>query len=287
MTRETTALPESSLHTFIDEAREFALYFLEGQRLIHDLAVIHSIRGKGFAYFRDVVLSIQPMIALLKGGEQFGFYIDSEEPYFRLKIEAAHHGATRCALLPEDFRHFPEAMHGLVRVQKLFPGNRPPYQSVLEAEGLALREIVNRVLTDSYQTNCAVLVSQRSDQSGMLHQLPPLKGEYVVSPEVLRVRREGIESDLREIFARALTDPGQIRNAIQGIGFRFLAARPVIFRCSCSKGRVLQSLARLGERDRADLFHPGEETVEITCEYCKKRYEISRADLAAAASPIN
>ena len=98
MSTDATALPESRLYTFIDEPREFALYFLEGQRLIHDLAVVHAIRGDGFAYFRDTVLSVQPMIALLKGGEQFGFYIDSEQPYFRLKIEAAHGGATRCAL---------------------------------------------------------------------------------------------------------------------------------------------------------------------------------------------
>ena len=59
-------LPESRLLTFIDSAREFALYFLEGQRLIHDLALLHGIHGLGFGYWRDAVLSIQPMIGLLE-----------------------------------------------------------------------------------------------------------------------------------------------------------------------------------------------------------------------------
>ncbi len=72
-------IPESRLYTFIDAPREFVMYFLEGQLLIQELALLHSIQRSGFAYFRDVVLSVQPMIALLKQGEQFGFYIDSEE----------------------------------------------------------------------------------------------------------------------------------------------------------------------------------------------------------------
>ena len=77
-------LPDSRLYTFLDEQREFALYFLEGQRLIHDLVLTHAVQGPGFAYFRDAVLSVQPMISLIKRGEQIGFYIDSEDPYFRL-----------------------------------------------------------------------------------------------------------------------------------------------------------------------------------------------------------
>ena len=50
-------LPESRLYTFMDEERRHALYFLEGQRLIYDLALVHGIQGPGFAWFRDWVSS--------------------------------------------------------------------------------------------------------------------------------------------------------------------------------------------------------------------------------------
>ena len=144
------APPHSRLYTFIDEPREYALYFLEGQRLIHDLAIVHPIHGAGFAYFRETVLSVQPMIALLKEvGEQFGFYLDSEKPKFQFKIETSHQGDTRCLLLPENFSQFPEQMNGRVRLQRLYPRNRPPYESIIEVDQLALRDIVNRVLRDS------------------------------------------------------------------------------------------------------------------------------------------
>jgi molecular chaperone Hsp33 len=272
--------PESRLYTLIDDSREFALYFLEGQGLIQDVALLHPIHGTGFAYFRDVILSVQPMIALLKHGEQFGFYIDSAEPYFRLKIETAHHGSTRCMLLPEDLRQFPEAMRGLVRLHKLFPKS-PPYESVLRVEGLPLREIVNRVLHDSYQVNCAMMLSQVSDQSMLLHQLPPLPGkdEYEYSPEAVRERRRGIRSSVREIFARALHEEAEIEAAFARIGFRLLAHRPMRFRCSCSRAGMVENLRPVYQQEGDGLFEPGAHDLQVVCEYCKSRYRIARAEL--------
>jgi len=287
--RTPAALRESRLYTFIDEAREFALYFLEGQKLIHDLALLHPIQRAGFAYFRDVVLSVQPMIALLKHGEQIGFYLDSAEPLFRLKIETNHEGAVRCMLLPENFQEFPESVKGLVRVLKLFPNNKLPYESILEIDGLALREIVNRVLLESYQVNSAVLVSQSSDQSAMLHQLPllPQDDDYEYSPERLRARRLALQDDAEKLFSRALAAPEEIKTAFGEIGFRCLASRTVRFFCSCSREGMLANLVLVYRNQRDELFDAGQDSLEIKCEYCKSRYEISRDEVERAVDPRN
>ena len=85
---------------------------MEGQKLIHDLALIRPLQEGGFQYFRDVILSIELMTTLLKRGEQLGFYIDAEEPYFRLKIETNFAGYMRGMLYPDDFRIFPKAVTG-------------------------------------------------------------------------------------------------------------------------------------------------------------------------------
>ena len=287
MIPESANLPESRLYTFIDGDRRFALYFLEGQKLIHDLALTHNVRGEGFAWFRDVVLSFQPMIALLKHGEQFGLYIDSEHPFFRLKIEAAYGGATRCALLPEAFSEFPAAMHGLVRCQKLFPGNRAPYLSILKVEGQPLGAIVNRVLDESYQVHSRVQLSEGSDQSAMLHQLPPLRDEYEYSAAALAARRTGLSNRLQDLLGKGLTGPEQITAGFKDIGFRHLADRPIRFTCSCSRQRVIKSLKSLGEQDRLDLFEPDRDTLHTVCEYCKSEYVIQRSDLAGEPSGPN
>ena len=279
-------LPDSRLYTFIDEPREYALYFLEGQKLIQELALVHPIQGGGFAYFRETVLSVQPMIALLKGGEQIGFYLDSEKPDFLLKIETGHLGATRCMLLPEDFTEFPEAASGFVRVLKLFPNNRPPYESVIQIDGLALRQVVNRVLTDSYQVDCAIAVADTSDQSLMLHQLPMLEGRDD-STNAVHERREGIREQVEDVFARALTDPEEIVRAFSAIGFRLLTHRPVRFECSCSRTHLLSHLAPIYVREGDSLFDPGSETLEVRCEYCKSKYEYSRVELRERSTTGN
>jgi len=274
-------LPESRLHTFVDGARAFTLHFLEGQRLIRDLALLHGVQGPGFAYFRDVVLSVQPMIAYLKRGEQLGFYIDSERPWFRLKIEASWHGDTRCTIVPDRFREFPEEMHGIVRVQKLFPHNRVPYTSVLRIDGLPLRAIVNRVLDESYQVHSAVVVSDTSDQSVLLHRLPSAKpGEDPDdADEDVRRRREQIAGALDAIFSRGLQDTGRVAEAFTEIGFEPLADRVIRFHCNCSRDRMLRNLALVARDDLSVLFDPGQRTLEVTCEYCKSRYEVRRDEV--------
>lgn len=268
----------SRLYTLIDSAREYALYFLEGQRLIEDLALVHPIRGEGFAYFRDVVLSVQPIIALLNGGDQLGFYIDSERPEFRLKIETGHAGVTRCMLLPEEFQEFAEVVHGLVRTLKYSP-SRAPYESVLRVHGEPLRNIVNQVLSESYQVNCAMLLSQVSDQSVLLHQLPPLRNEEIeYSPGSVRARREGIREGVQKIFALGLSDADRIASAFAEIGFRTLAHRPIQFRCDCSRERMISNLGPVYAQEGDALFGE-DETLELTCEYCKSRYKIGKSDL--------
>jgi molecular chaperone Hsp33 len=286
--RSPAPLPDSRLYTFIDTDLRFALYFLEGQRLIRDVALLHPIRGAGFAYFRDVVLSIQPTIALLKHGEQYGFYIDSDRPRFLLKIETGHHGATRCVLLPEGFAEFPEAMHGHVRLQKLSP-HRAPYESVLLADGLPLGTLVNRLLLDSFQTKSVVLLADASDQSILLHRMPPLAGDedHDGSATALAAREASLRPDVETLFARALSERETIVAAFAGLGFRHLADRRVALLCSCSKERFVQGLSLLGQDDREDLFAQDSAGIEVTCEYCKTRYAISREDLARSRHPLH
>jgi molecular chaperone Hsp33 len=284
----TRGLPaESRLWTFMDEPREYALYFLEGQRLIHDLALIHPINGPGLAYFREVVLSIQPLIALLKVGEQLGFYIDSEEPWFRLKIETSHEGHVRCTMLPEGFDEYPEAITGLVRVERRFPSARQPYQSIVRLDEAPLREIVNRVLADSWQVPCATYVSPDADQSAMLHQMPPLKSDDLsrFSPEALRERLEGLIEPMRPLFVRALQEEGEIIEAFAELGFHPLTTRPVVLRCTCTRERVIRGLLMLD--DPEEVFEPGETQIEVTCEYCKTRYEIRREDVREGPETVH
>jgi molecular chaperone Hsp33 len=279
----TTVPGASRLYTFVDPGVETAVYFLEGQRLIHDLALIHGVNGDGFSYFRDVVLSVQPLMALLKRGEQFGFYVDSEEPYFRLKIESGHLGQTRCALVPDGLDEVPERVRGVVRLVKLFPDNMPPYQSLIRVDGLSLGETVNRVLDESYQIPSRVVLSDHSDQSAMVHHLPGAPSGETSDPlELVEALVARLSEGLAEIFGRAPNDPAAVEAAFADVGYRLLASREVGFHCGCSRERMLRNLALVLRSGTAidELFEPDRETLDIVCEYCKSDYSIARSDLA-------
>jgi molecular chaperone Hsp33 len=271
----------SALYTFVDAAVEHAIFFLEGQRLIFELARIHPVVGAGFAYFRDAVLSLQPMLAFLKRGEQIGLYIDSEEPLFRLKIESSFHGHTRCSLMPEGFHEFPEAVVGVARVVKLFADQRPSYSSVVRLDGLSLGEIVNRVLQASYQVGSVVVVSEAADQSAMIHRLPATESDEVRDPMAAARRlRDELQAPLEKIFALGLSAPQDIEAAFAAIGFRLIATREVQLRCSCSHERMVRNLRLVAETN-------GGESLETTCDYCKRVYRVSRDDIKRAADPMN
>ena len=59
-------LAVSRLYSFLDHKEGFNVHFLEGQKLIHDLVLLHPMKGSGFAYFRDTFLGLMPIIFFLR-----------------------------------------------------------------------------------------------------------------------------------------------------------------------------------------------------------------------------
>lgn len=62
-------------------------------------------------------------------------------------------------------------------------------------------------------------------------------------------------------------------------GLELHEARPLSFHCSCSPERVGGMLRALG-RDEAEAALNDEGRIEVTCEFCNRRYALDRVDLA-------
>jgi molecular chaperone Hsp33 len=77
-----------------------------------------------------------------------------------------------------------------------------------------------------------------------------------------------------------LTRSEDIEQAFACIGFRLLAHRPMRFRCSCSRTRMIENLYSVYEQEGEGLFDAGANDLEVVCEYCKSRYRIERKELA-------
>ena len=281
-------LPESRIYTCVDFPRKHALHLLEAQKLIYDMAFTHSLRGTAFAFFRNVCLSIQPILCLLKRGEHFGFYIDSEKPYFRLKIELMAQGSTRALLYPENFLDYPETVSGTVRLNKFSLEMTVPYQSVIEVNNIHLEDLTNKILQVSYQISGNVCVSEQSDQSLLLLRLPNKRNSEACSDEtnslLLSQKRH---AKLKTMLSKGESDPEKLKHLLEENSFEYLAGRTVVYKCNCSREGIIQNLHLFQQRASEPLFETNQSSLKITCEYCKNEYMILREDLNKNPSFLN
>lgn len=272
-------LATSRLYSFLDHKNGFNIHFLEGQKLIHDLVLLHPMQSSGFAYFRDTFLGLLPIVFFLKPQESLGLYIDSEDPYFRLKIETNSAGHTRTLLLPEEFNLFPMKITGKVRVTKVFQNNAHPYTSMLELKETETKEVINRILSESYQTNSEVIVSDISDQSIMVTKLPP--SNINSSFDDTLSRAEFIKQHkhfFHDVFEAATDDIEKIVKMFEDKGFSYMTSRQIDFFCPCSKERMVLNLKGLYSHDQEHLFD-GKDSIEIKCDYCRKIYNITKQEI--------
>ncbi len=275
-------LATSRLYSFLDHEKGFNINFFEGQKIIHDLVLLHPMQGSGFAYFRDTFLGLLPIITFLKPGESLGLYIDSEDPYFRLKIETNSAGHTRTLLLPEEFNLFPMKITGKARVTKIFPGQKSPYTSMIELRGVETREVINQIFSESYQTSSEVIVGELSDQAIMVTKLPSLNVNSNIDETLSR--KEYIKKHspfFHNVFELATDDIEKIVKIFEDRGFAYLGSRQVSFFCPCSKERMIINLRSLYSSDMNDLFDE-KDMLEIKCDYCRKKYDISKAEVTGS-----
>ena len=281
-------LPESRIYTCVDAPRKYAVHFLEGQKLVQDMALMHHLNGSGFAFFRNICLTVKPMLCLLKQGEYFGFYLDSEEPYFRLKIELTAGGAIRAMMLPEDFQEYPETVSGTLRLNKYSAKLKSPYQSVLEIQNQPLEKLSDQILLYSYQMTGSVVVSESSDQSILVLKLPGHGSlEEDNSQEDVMEMQPDQKKIFHEMLSRGETSSEALKEIFINNGFDLLAQREVFFRCNCSRKRMIQNLHLYQQNDPDPLFDENQTSLNVTCEYCKKEYQITAEDLIQNPHVIN
>ncbi|MDD0852420.1 Hsp33 family molecular chaperone HslO [Halobacteriovorax sp. GB3] len=274
-------LLESRLYTFIDSKNAFTLSFLEGQKLIHDLAIIHNIKGKGFAYFRDSVLTAMPLISYLKQGEGMGIFLDSEDPFFRLKIEANQAGYMRTLLIPEDFQEFPSKVSGIARLSKTFPNNPKPYTSIIQLNQIDFHDVINKIIQESYQMDAKVVISDKSDQSILLSRLPDrnVNKEEREERDSLNEYWIKTQAKIQAIFEKSLNEQETIQKAFEDLGFEYLSGVDVAFKCSCSRERMVQGIQSLCQTHSVEEIFENKNDIETKCDYCKTHYLIQRSDL--------
>ena len=277
-------MKESKLLSFIDKDKTYTIHFFEGQKLIHDLAIIHDVKNRGFAYFRDSILSFVPLNAFLKAGENFGLYIDSEAPYFKFKVEMNEAGFLRTLLLPETFSENPSEITGQVRLSKIFLGQSQPYNSIIELNKTVPKDITTKILKTSYQLSSEVILCENSDQSVLISKLPSAhvdkvdkekNGEELTLSEIILKNK----SFLNDVMNKGHENTDDVVKELEAHDYEYLMGKQIEFKCNCSRDRMVDSLLALGTQTSLEEVFNGDESIETRCDYCKTYYKITQKEL--------
>ncbi len=274
-------LEQSRLTGFIDQKAGFTLHFFDGQSVIRDLALIHDIKGDGFSFFRDAVLTFLPLISYLKSGEHFGFYIDSNEPWFRFKLEASSLGYMRTLLFPESFNDFPKKINGNCRLTKITPGQREPYNTLLALDDLSIGEVSNLILTESYQVKARIHLSDKADQSFIIQRLPDQQVDQIAQEDRPSLD-EYFNSTLSTLSTFIDSGNATYNDTIEHFKkneMELLTSTEISFKCGCSRDRMLQGVASLVRSEGIDGIFEDKEEIETKCDYCKTFYLITKDEV--------
>lgn len=231
--------------------------------------------------------------ALLKGEQRLAVSIEGNGPLQMLHAETDAAGHVRCSVkqplagLPPRNNRFDVAgaigRAGFLSVIKDL-GLKDPYRGMVQLQTSEIGEDIAYYLTTSEQVPSSVSlgVSLTADAGikaagGLLVQaLPECDEQALATVEERLVGMPPLSDQLR-----SGTTPAQILAAVFGaIPFTEPVKTELVFRCNCSREQVAGVLRSLG-REELNASSSGQETITITCEYCRRNYDFSPEEVAA------
>ena len=90
---------------------------------------------------------------------------------------------------------------------------------------------------------------------------------------------KGIDS-VTKMLSDGLSPEQMLEKVLEGMDPEVTEKTPVAFRCNCGRERYERALVLLGREEVQKIVDDGE-PVEITCQFCGKKYSFSPEELEA------
>jgi molecular chaperone Hsp33 len=231
--------------------------------------------------------------ALLKTGQRVALKFEGDGPLKKIIVEAESNGAVRGYVEVPDVYLVREdgkldvagalGRTGLLTVTKDLGLKEPSKNTVPLCSG-EIAEDLAFYLTESEEIPSAVALGvfvepdKRVSAAGgfLIQAVPPENQELVDTlieristlPPVTQLLREG-------------NNPEQILEMqFAGIPYDTLEKRALAFHCSCTRETIERALISLG-REQLTRMMKEQDTTEVRCEFCGRRYSFSREELTS------
>ncbi len=166
-------------------------------------------------------------------------------------------------------------------VLTLDPGaGRPAYQGVVPLEGRTTAHVLERYMERSEQITTFFALAASDDRAAglLLQKLPSTGGKPGPDADPDLWNRIGhLAATLTRAELLELPEGDILRRLFHQEDLRLFETMPVRFACRCSRER-LAGLIRLVGRDEVRHGLAAEGGLSVTCEFCGKRYDVSREE---------
>lgn len=210
--------------------------------------------------------------------------LQGDNPRTRMIADTHPDGATRGLVqMPEGVTEMPLGEKGLLQIARTLH-NGSLHQGVVRVPSGAanLSPAFMAYMQDSEQATTMIAIGAHMvggevvAAGGYMVQLLP---EVEEGPLAVMTERLKDFEDIVPLLARGGASPEELlRETLYGMPYTKVGDREVHFGCRCSPDRLAQSLASLPRADIESLMEGGK-TLEIECDYCRKRYDFTQQEL--------
>lgn len=259
--------------------------------LVNEACRRHATQPTASAALGRALTAGTLMGALLKTGQRVALRFEGNGPLEKILVEAESNGTVRgrvgnpdvLLLNPEGKLDVAAALGraGFLTVTKDL-GMKEPYRGMVQLLSSEIAEDLALYLTESEQIPSAVGLGvfvepdNRISAAGgfLIQSLPPGNEE-----EVERLMEQiGKLPPITQMLREGKTPEDILATLFAGIPYQVLEKRALAFQCTCSKEKIERALVSLGRAELTDMAEQEEET-EVTCEFCRQVWRLSREDL--------
>lgn len=239
---------------------------------------------------------------LLSGGAMMGIMMKGKEDLLMLQIkgEGEAKGLTVTADSQGNVKGYPQVPdvmlppnakgkldvggaigRGMLSVVRDI-GLKEPYVGQVALQTSEIAEDLTYYFAVSEQTPSAVglgVLMNRDNTvrqaGGFMIQLMPGAEDGLV--DALEAKMAGLHS-VTDMLEQGDTPEMLLEWILGEFGLEILDTVPAHYRCDCSRERVARAVASIGKKDLKELAE-GQEPIEVTCQFCDKRYIFTPEDL--------
>jgi len=215
------------------------------------------------------------MGALLKTHQRIALKFEGNGPLKKILVEADSNGAVRgCVGVPE--------------VNLITPDGKLDVGGGLGKAGF-LSVTKDLGMKDTYRGMVQLLSGEIAEDKlvsaagGFLIQSLPPGDEATVD---LLMEKINALPPITQLLRDGKTPEEILAILFDGIPYQILEKRALAFQCTCSKIKIEQALVSLGKEELAEMVSQKEET-EVTCEYCRQVWKLTREDLERLLKEIS